>query len=171
MISEKSREERWICRRADEIVSRLPCWILLIAMVFATGPDSYAAGQLRRSGDVVFYNLHTNERLKVAQGEIPSPNRLSLFFRCKRDNRYTLMDPRLGGWAMAAARHFGQARIELISAFRTSRVNKALHAAGRQVARKSRHTHGQALDLRIVGVKTHRSINVIVFFRQFQTRS
>lgn len=103
---------------------------------------------------VTLVNLHTKEVMRVRRGRVPAPSVLNRFFRCKRDSKYTLMDPRLVLVAVAAARRFGRHKVEIISAFRTSRRNAAMRAEGRNVALRSRHVHGQALDLRVVGADT-----------------
>lgn len=122
---------------------------ILTALVAASAPAF--AGER----DVVeVRNLRTRERLMVPAGRIPAPSVLNRFFRSAKDRRYTLMDPRPLMWAIRAARIHGAGQIVIISAFRTSRINEAMRAEGRRVALRSRHVHGQALDIRIPGVPT-----------------
>lgn len=123
------------------------CALLLFPAVAVV--DATARGHA-----VTLTNIHTRERLQLRPGRIPSPSVLNRFFRCKRDRKYTLMDPRLVVLAAASARHFGKRKVQVISAFRTSRQNAAMRAEGRNVALRSRHIHGQALDFRVVGVST-----------------
>jgi uncharacterized protein YcbK (DUF882 family) len=107
-----------------------------------------------RTDTVVLVHAHTHETLKVRSGRLPSPARINRFLRCARDRKYTLMDPRLIAAAVAAARRFKKRRVLVLSAFRTSRLNAELRAEGRNVALRSRHVNGQALDLRIAGTET-----------------
>jgi len=108
---------------------------------------------LNSPAPVVIINSHTGSKLTVTS-HLPSPRTLNRFFRCAHDRRYTLMDPRLMLAAVNAARHFGQTRIVIISAFRTRRLNEEMRTKSHKVALRSRHVHGQALDLRILGVDT-----------------
>jgi len=113
------------------------------------------AGGSRADQELVeFVNLHSREVLRVPPGRIPAPAALNRFFSCRTDHRYTLMDPRLVVVAMGLAQSFGASRVEIVSAFRTSRLNEAMRAEGKQVALRSRHVHGQALDVRVPGVET-----------------
>jgi uncharacterized protein YcbK (DUF882 family) len=116
-------------------------------------------------GSIVLLNIHTKSRLRVAAGTLPAPSAINHFLRCRVDDAYTLMDPRLVAWALAAARHFGKSRIDILSGFRTRRRNRAMRAEGRNVALRSRHVHGQALDLRLPGVDTRRLCR---YFRRLQ---
>lgn len=104
-------------------------------------------------GTVTLRNAHTRETLRVPAGTLPSPRKLNGLLRCHVDKRYTLMDPRLVAAAIEAANHFHARTVDIVSAFRTGRRNSAMRQAGHSVARRSRHVHGQALDLRLPGVR------------------
>jgi uncharacterized protein YcbK (DUF882 family) len=104
------------------------------------------------SSEIELLHLHTRERLVLPARRIPAPSVLNRFLRCREDRKYTLMDPRLVVAAMEAAQAFAARRVEIVSAFRTSRLNEAMRAARHRVAQRSRHIHGQALDLRLPGV-------------------
>lgn len=106
----------------------------------------------RSDGPITILNLRTREKLVVRAGRFPAPSVINRFLRCRSDRRYTLVDPRLIQRALVAARVFGMKEIEVISAFRTARMNSSMRARGHNVALRSRHVHGQALDLRIPGV-------------------
>lgn len=105
---------------------------------------------------VELVNARTNERLEVRADHLPSPSVINRFFRCAKDRRYTLMDPRLVQGVVVAANRLGARRVVILSAFRTSRYNEERRERGHRVALRSRHIHGQALDLRIPGVPTKR---------------
>ena len=54
--------------------------------------------------------------------------------------------------AIALADRFGSERIEVVSGYRSPKLNESLRKKGHQVASESQHTHGAALDFRVVGV-------------------
>jgi uncharacterized protein YcbK (DUF882 family) len=60
------------------------------------------------------------------------------------------MDPRLLPWILEAARHFGSREVQLVSAFRHAKFNEVLRKKGHEVARRSLHRLGQAVDFRLV---------------------
>lgn len=101
-------------------------------------------------------HLHTKETLRVRPDRIPAPTAINRFMRCASDRKYTLMDPRLVLAAVQAARKLQRSKVLIISSFRTSRLNAARRAEGHRVALRSRHIHGQALDIRVPGVSTQR---------------
>jgi uncharacterized protein YcbK (DUF882 family) len=78
------------------------------------------------------------------------------FLRCRFTNKRADMAHELLPTALAAARHFKSDRIVVVSAFRSPKYNLMLQKKGRQVSRKSQHTHGKALDFRLDGVATTR---------------
>jgi len=45
-------------------------------------------------------------------------------------------------------------RVEIISGYRSDKLNEMLRKKGRHVAKHSQHTQGQAVDFRLVGVPT-----------------
>ncbi len=148
LLSERPR----LCgsRRAGHGTLVLTCMILCTLLFQLPCKQGRSEPQ---ASYVVLINIHTREKLKIPHGKIPSPSVLNRFLRCPADKRYTLMDPRLVLKATEAARAFGTTHVKIISAFRTARLNEAMRAEGHQVALKSRHINGQALDLRFPGVK------------------
>ncbi|MCC6748531.1 MAG: YcbK family protein [Deltaproteobacteria bacterium] len=116
------------------------------------------------AGGVLLVNLRTGERLEVAPFPLPPPAALNRFFRCGRDRRYTLMDPRLVLSLLDAAKRLSRRRVEVLSAFRTRGLNEALREAGHKVALRSRHVHGQALDIRLPGVPV---TDLCAYFRRY----
>ena len=79
--------------------------------------------------------------------------------RCHFTNEPAEMDARLFRVLVEAARHFGVERVEIISGFRAEKYNLMLRKKGRQVARNSQHTRGNAVDFRLRGVPTRRLRN------------
>ena len=80
----------------------------------------------------------------------------SWHLRCHFTNEPTEMDARLFAVLVEAAHEFSAPRIEIISGFRAPKYNLMLRKKGRQVARTSHHTRGEAVDFRLPGVPTSR---------------
>ena len=78
----------------------------------------------------------------------------SWHLRCHFTNEPTAMDARLFQVLVEAAHHFKAPRIEIISGFRAPKYNLTLRKKGRQVARNSHHTLGEAVDFRLPGIST-----------------
>ncbi|ACY16688.1 YcbK family protein [Haliangium ochraceum] len=78
--------------------------------------------------------------------------RVNAFFRCHFTGEPMDMDPRLFAALVSAARHFGARDIHIVSGFRAPKYNLMLRKKGREVARKSQHTLGSAIDFRLIGV-------------------
>ncbi len=104
---------------------------------------------------VNLHNLWTKEWLAVevpARGDIPppSPELVRTFLRCHfTDEATQALDQRPLRLALEAARHFKAARIDIISGYRSPKYNLMLRKKGREVARDSQHTKGNAVDIRL----------------------
>lgn len=97
------------------------------------------------------YNVHHNESLPLLDGQMPPDDVLTHFFRCRGFATEHPLDPRLIETVTAAAKHFQTKRIEVISAYRSTKFNDTLSKKGRHVAAESKHTKGKAIDVRFVG--------------------
>lgn len=101
------------------------------------------------------HNLHTEEALLL--DETPGPDEAALVQRLLRD-RTTWEEHAIAAGPMAtlraAAQAFGAARVELVSGYRSDKLNEMLRKKGRHVARHSQHVLGNAVDFRLVGVDT-----------------
>jgi hypothetical protein len=100
-----------------------------------------------------FYSVHSDEAVPVLENKIPPAEVFDELFRCRGFGTQQHIDPRLIETAIAAARHFKSDRIEVISGYRSPKFNDTLAKKGRHVASESRHTKGQALDIRVVTAK------------------
>ncbi len=105
-------------------------------------------------------NRWTRETLPVHAAEdgadqIPAET-INRFFRCHFTNEPTKLDRTLFRHLIAAARHFGVHRIQIISAYRAPKFNLILRKKGREVARNSQHSLGAAIDFRLPGVAAKR---------------
>jgi len=99
------------------------------------------------------YNQRTREVLPLMAGEALE-ERFHVFLRDHFTNQATRMDVRLIEVLTQVAQKFRAARIEVVSGYRSPKYNLILRKKGREVARASQHTEGQAVDFRVRGVKT-----------------
>ncbi len=108
--------------------------------------------------DLTLVNMHTLEVLPLQHATLEDGSdpeqagHLSRFLRCRITGAETEMARAPVRVAAALAVLHESRRIEVVSGFRSSKMNEMLRKKGRQVARTSRHTFGQALDFRIPGV-------------------
>ncbi len=111
-------------------------------------------------GKLSLLNLHSGERLAVTyrdrsgEYDLQALDRINWLLRCHHTGEVhpidvqtleylNLVDHRLGGGN----------EFHVISAYRSPTYNDYLRRQGRQVAEKSLHLQGRALDIRIPGVK------------------
>ena len=101
------------------------------------------------------FNLHTGEALVL--GPAPTPGESSDVARLLRD-RSTWeehpIDPLCLVTLRAAVTRFGARRVEVISGYRSDKLNEHLRKKGHHVARQSQHVLGRAVDFRLAGVPT-----------------
>jgi uncharacterized protein YcbK (DUF882 family) len=99
-------------------------------------------------------NTWTNEVLVLpASGQVSiGKDAIDRFFRCHFTNQPTSMDARLFEVLVKATRQFGARKVEIVSGFRAPKYNLMLRKKGREVARDSQHTRGNAVDFRLPGV-------------------
>lgn len=108
-------------------------------------------------------HTHTGERADVTYFEagayLPDAlEELDRFLRDFRTGEVHPIDPSVLDIAWRTARLMGatDARLHVVSAYRSPATNASLRARGRGVATRSLHLEGKALDLRIPGVPTER---------------
>lgn len=115
---------------------------------------------LRGDGTLTLFSLKTNEEASITyrrsdgsydQAQIDVLNRL---LRCPWNDRCASMDLELIELLDDIEDHFGAARLEVISGYRSPEYNQHLAAIGRNVAKKSLHMQGLATDIRIAGIDT-----------------
>jgi len=108
---------------------------------------------------LAFYNLHTGERVRTtywANGEW-NPDGLQEIDTVLRDFRtgdVTTIDRRLLDLLYRLSHKMGTRRpFHVISGYRSPKTNAMLAAQSSGVARRSLHTKGMAIDIRIPGVE------------------
>ncbi|HEY5920326.1 MAG TPA: DUF882 domain-containing protein [Kofleriaceae bacterium] len=102
------------------------------------------------------YNMWTHDWLAVDPTSPPSLSEISLFLRDHFTNEATKMEPKLIETVVGAAQQFKSDVANVVSGFRHPKYNLMLRKKGRQVARDSQHTHGNAVDFSIPGVTTEK---------------
>jgi uncharacterized protein YcbK (DUF882 family) len=108
------------------------------------------AGPRETLGTLV--NVHTRE-LCVLDRDEPDANVFSAFVSDRTTGEARTLDARLLAVVRdLAARHGHAERIEIVSGYRSPKLNEMLRKKGHHVASHSQHSLGQALDFRLVGV-------------------
>lgn len=101
---------------------------------------------------------HTGERV-ILDPASPSDARFEALLADRVTASHRPFDPRLLGLLRAlAARHPG-ARIELVSGYRSPKLNEMMRKKGRHVASHSQHSLGHAVDFRIVPAGEARGVD------------
>jgi uncharacterized protein YcbK (DUF882 family) len=141
---------------------------LLAVVVLALTATAHAAPKKDRAKDthhpappapgtkpvplINLFNEHTHEWLAVDPTALPANE--DHFLRDHYTNKSMQMDPKLIPILVAAAQHFHQDTVHIVSAFRHPKFNLILRKKGHQVARDSQHTHGNAIDFFLPNVTT-----------------
>ena len=131
-----------------------------------------AAEEIQREGPAgtrvapltTLFNLHTREALPLVPGQAVT-SRFHEFLRDYTTNQATHMDARLIGVLERVALRFSPGRIEVVSGYRSPKYNLMLRKKGREVAKSSQHSEGNAVDFRIRGVPTRRLLNFVKSLR------
>ena len=106
------------------------------------------------------FNLRTRETLAILPG-LPPEERFHSFLRDHHTNQATQMDARLVDVLCRVARRFSAERVDVVSGYRSPKYNLMLRKKGREVARQSQHTEGNAVDFRVRGVPTRRLLQFV----------
>jgi uncharacterized protein YcbK (DUF882 family) len=96
-------------------------------------------------------NIHTGEVVVLDEQE-PSIARWSALLHDRVTGATTPMAPEPLGMVRQVARRHAGARVELVSGFRSPKLNEVLRKKGHRVASHSQHSLGHAVDFRVVGM-------------------
>lgn len=108
-----------------------------------------------------FYNLHTEEKLssrywqegRYQASELAAINHL---LRDHRTGEVTQIDPRLLDLLYQTQQKLGSRQpLHIISAYRSQKTNAKLHRRSHNVAKRSLHTQGRAIDFFLPDRKLH----------------
>ena len=94
-------------------------------------------------------DIHTGQLLPL-DGDSPSQAELDHLLADRVTGASQPLDPRLYELLRTLARHHEGARIELVSGFRSPKLNEMLRKKGHPVASHSQHSLGHAVDFRLV---------------------
>ncbi len=108
-----------------------------------------------RESVCTLHNVHTGEAL--ALDPVAAPGETARVCRLLRDRttweEHAIDTANLATVRIASAA-LGSRRVEVISGYRSDKLNEMLRKKGRHVARSSQHVLGRALDFRVAGVAT-----------------
>src|SRR5580658_6650778 len=93
--------------------------------------------------------VHTGERL-VLDSQSPPQEVFDAFVADRVTGEHHPLDPRLLGLLRSIAGNHAGCRIELVSGYRSPKLNEMLRKKGHHVASHSQHSLGHACDFRIV---------------------
>ncbi len=110
---------------------------------------------------------HTDERL-VLDETSPTSERFSALLADRVTGERHTFDPRLLDLLRALARKYPASRIELVSGYRSPKLNEMMRKKGRHVASHSQHSLGHAVDFRIVPAGADRGLDPRVLEKEIR---
>lgn len=119
-----------------------------------TNPRNVVPGKIVKKSEkiVTLFNLHTLEMIPLQN---PSQKLLAWFFRCRKTMiPANVFDRKILKHLKNIVRKFSADRVNIFSAYRSLRYNEELRKKLHEVARRSYHLKGQALDFNLEGVDT-----------------
>ena len=94
-------------------------------------------------------HTHTDERVPL-DDRSPTDERFAALLSDRVTGQKQAFDPRLLDLLRALARRHPGARFELVSGYRSPKLNEMMRKKGRHVASQSQHSLGHAVDFRLV---------------------
>lgn len=113
---------------------------------------------------------HTDERVLLDETS-PSGDRFATLLADRVTGEAHDFDPKLLGLLRALAKKHGDkgpVRIELVSGYRSAKLNEMMRKKGRHVASHSQHSLGHAVDFRIVVPGDEKAIDPRVLEREIR---
>jgi uncharacterized protein YcbK (DUF882 family) len=92
---------------------------------------------------------HTDERVPL-DARAPTADRFAALLADRVTGERHAFDPRLLGLLRALAARHPAARIELVSGYRSAKLNETMRKKGHHVASHSQHSLGHAVDFRVI---------------------
>ncbi|HSC56148.1 MAG TPA: DUF882 domain-containing protein [Nitrospira sp.] len=134
--------------------------LLLLSGRLLAFPPACALAEARPEGELSFYNVHTDERLRVryrderGQYDLSALDDLNHLLRCHHTGEVATIDPRVIEHINLVQKTLGgEGEIHVISGYRSPEYNAILVKRSRRAARHSLHVEGQAVDFFIPGVR------------------
>jgi uncharacterized protein YcbK (DUF882 family) len=110
---------------------------------------------------------HTDERVPLDDAT-PTAERFSGLLADRVTGERHAFDPRLLDLLRSLARKYPAARIELVSGYRSAKLNEAMRKKGRHVASHSQHSLGHAVDFRIIPATADRGLDPRVLEKEIR---
>ena len=113
-------------------------------------------------GELSFFNVHTNERLRVryrderGRYDLEALDDVNHILRCHHTGEVAVIDPRVIEHINLVQKTLGgDGEIHVISAYRSPEYNTILVKRSRRAVRHSLHVEGQAVDFFMPGIHPH----------------
>ncbi len=110
---------------------------------------------------------HTEERVPLDDA-LPTQERFAALLADRVTGERHPFDPRLLELLRALARNHPGARIELVSGYRSAKLNEAMRKKGHHVASHSQHSLGHACDFRVVLPDAPRGLDPRILEREIR---
>jgi uncharacterized protein YcbK (DUF882 family) len=134
--------------------------MLLLSGRLLSPPLTRAQPVALPEGELSFYNVHTDERLRVryrdgsGQYDLSALDDLNHILRCHHTGEVATIDPRVIEHINLVQKMLGgDGEIHVISGYRSPEYNAILVKRSRRAVRHSFHVEGQAVDFFIPGVR------------------
>lgn len=101
---------------------------------------------------------HTDERVPL-DDHSPSHGRFELLLADRTTGQRHEIDPRLLELLRSIARKYPGARFEIVSGYRSPKLNEMLRKKGHHVASHSQHSLGHAVDFRVITTPDARGLD------------
>ena len=125
------------------------------------------AGPVARPTLGTLAHTHTGEHLPLSPSE-PSAARFDALLADHVTRSSRPIDPRLLELVRALAARYPGARFEIVSGYRSEKLNEARRKKGRHVASHSQHSLGHALDFRVVPAGGARGVDPRVLEKEIR---
>jgi uncharacterized protein YcbK (DUF882 family) len=110
---------------------------------------------------------HTDERVPLDE-RLPTQDRFAALLADRVTGERHDFDPRLLELLRSLAKRHPGARFELVSGYRSPKLNEMMRKKGRHVASHSQHSLGHAVDFRIVETPDTRGLDPRVLEREIR---
>jgi len=110
---------------------------------------------------------HTDERVPL-DSATPTAERFSGLLADRVTGERHAFDPRLLDLLRSLAARYPAARIELVSGYRSAKLNETMRKKGHHVASHSQHSLGHAVDFRIVPAAADRGLDPRVLEKEIR---
>jgi uncharacterized protein YcbK (DUF882 family) len=97
------------------------------------------------------FNTHSGDAVPLSTSE-PTPSRFDELLADRVTGSRIEIDGRLLTLVKGIARKNPGTRIEIVSGYRSAKLNEMLRKKGHNVASQSQHSYGHAVDFRVVGI-------------------